>query len=344
MFRATAPQLKRDYYDVLGVPRTASKSEIKKAYLALAKKYHPDTSSSPDKEKFVEAGEAYEALSNDEKRAAYDRFGHGAQGMGEGFEGDPFEAFRSAFGDRGGGGFARNERIDIEDLFDLFSGGGNARRRSRGPRRGPDVQLELRLSFMEAARGVSNKVIEWHEVLRDGRRGEKQRASTEIPPGVDTGMQMRLHGHGGLGDPGAPKGDLFLQITVEPDPYFQRDNADVHVEVDVSVTQAALGATVDVLTIDGMVDLRIPPGTQPGTQLRLRGKGLPHMSNRTGRGHQIVHINITIPTNLSQRQMKLLGDLEKADESPAKDEAARTAADRLAEWFATDDPKTRYGY
>lgn len=346
-FRSSSVRLKRDYYDVLGVPRTASKQEIKKSYLGLAKKYHPDTSSSPDKEKFVEASEAYDVLSDDDKRAMYDRFGHGAEDMGMGggageggFEGvDPFEAFRQAFGNQARQGPFRQQEMHFEDVLNDFFGG---RRRPRGPQRGPDVQLALRLSFMEAARGVTSKEIAWNEILRDGRPGEKQRATTDIPPGVDTGMQLRLKGHGGKGDPGAARGDLFLQIEVQQDSYFQRDEADVHTTVDISVAQAALGTSVEVLTIDGMIDLKIPPGTQPNTQLRLRYKGIPHLSAR-GRGHHIVQVNVVIPTKRTPELEDLLKQLDKTDGTAANaDASARAAYDRLLPFF-DDDARKRYG-
>ncbi|KAJ8601288.1 hypothetical protein CTAYLR_007753 [Chrysophaeum taylorii] len=333
-FRSTSVALKRDYYEVLGVPRGASKSEIKKAYLKLAKKYHPDTSSEPDSDKFVEAGEAYEVLSDDEKRGLYDRYGHAATDMGGQEHVDPFEAFRQAFGSQRAG------RDEFEDLLHDFFGGG-ARRRPRGPRRGHDVQLGLRLSFMEAARGVENKDVEWSEILRDGRRGERTSFKADIPPGVDTGMQIRLAGKGGKGDPGAPRGDLYLQIEVEPDDYFQRDGADVHVSVDVTVAQAALGATIDVLTVDGLVELKVPKGTQPNAQLRLRNQGLPTMTGH-GRGHQIVHVNVTIPTTLTSRQEQILRELE--DPRRSDKSAAKSAFSRLADFFRGSTTKKSSSY
>lgn len=350
-FRASSVALKRDYYEVLGVPRTASKQEIKRAYLGLAKKHHPDTSSNPDSEKFVEAGEAYEVLSDDDRRARYDRFGHGAEEFGGGggggqAYGDPFEAFREAFGQqRGGfraGGFGgRGGHDEFEDILNDFFGGGGPSSRRRGPQRGPDVQLELSLSFMEAARGVQGKEFEYFDVLKDGRRGQKKKVATDIPAGVDSGMHVKLSGQGGQGDSGAPRGDLYLQIVVKPDPYFRRDEADIHVDVDVTFAQAALGATIDVLTIDGMVDLKIPRGTQASTKLRMRGKGLPHVNRGGGRGHQVCHINVIVPTQLTERQEQILRELDQGNDS---DESARCAFERLAEFFTGTGDKKKKGY
>lgn len=317
---------KRDYYEVLGVPRTASEADIKKAYRKLAKKYHPDASSEPGAhDKFVEAGEAYEVLSDPQKRATYDQFGGNPQGL-EGFEhGDPFEAFRSAFGGQRG-----QDEVFDHILNEFF---GQQQRRPRGPRRGHDVELGVRLSFMEAARGVS-KDLDFQEILRDGRRGPPMKVSADIPPGVDTGMRLRLAGKGGQGDPGAPRGDLYVQIEVERDPYFDRDGPDIHVTAEISFAQAALGATVDVLTLDGLVDLKIPPGTQPHDKLRLRGKGLPNPNGRSARGHQYVHINVVVPKTLTQRQLQLLEQFDaESNQTATFAAAARNALSRLSSFF-----------
>ena len=315
--RLLSSKAKRDYYEVLGVPRSATAAEIKKAYRKLAKEHHPDAGG--DAAKFQEASEAYEVLSDTEKRQGYDAYGHAAQDLG-GAGGDPFEAFRQAFGGQAGGFHFHQQgggQEPFEDLLNEFFGGGQRR---RGPRRGADLQLTLRLSFMEAARGVQEKTLEWHEVARDGRRGDRKSVDVRVPAGVDSGMQIRLSGKGGQGDPGAPSGDLFVQIEVEPDPYFERDGPDIHVALEVPFADAALGATVDVLTLDGIVQLKVPPGCQPLSKLRLRGKGLPSVDRR-GRGNQIVTVHVMVPEVLSKRQKELLEEFrneEAAEESPAQ--------------------------
>lgn len=312
---------KRDYYEVLGLKRDATVAEVKKAYRQLAKQHHPDTGG--DAAKFQEGSEAYEVLGDAEKRQGYDAYGHGAQDLGGG--GDPFEAFRQR---QGGFGFQGQGQGDFEDVLNDFFGGGQ--RRQRGPRRGADLQLTLRLSFMEAARGVKEKTMEWHEVARDGRRGDRKSVDVEVPAGVDSGMQIRLSGKGGQGDPGAPSGDLFVHFEVEPDQYFERNGPDVHVQLEVPFADAALGATVDVLTLDGIVELKVPPGCQPLAKLRLRGKGLPSV-NRRGRGNQIVTVHIQVPSSLTKRQKELLTEFR--DEEAVEESAAQSTLKRLKGFF-----------
>ena len=325
--RVLSSKAKRDYYEVLGVPRSATAAEIKKAYRKLAKEHHPDAGG--DAAKFQEASEAYEVLSDTEKRQGYDAYGHAAQDLGGG--GDPFEAFRQAFGGQAGGFHFHQQgggQEPFEDLLNEFFGGGQRR---RGPRRGADLQLTLRLSFMEAARGVQEKTLEWHEVARDGRRGDRKSVDVRVPAGVDSGMQIRLSGKGGQGDPGAPSGDLFVQIEVEPDSYFERDGPDIHVALEVPFADAALGATVDVLTLDGIVQLKVPPGCQPLSKLRLRGKGLPSVDRR-GRGNQIVTVHVTVPEVLTKRQKELLEEFRAVE--PAEESPAQRALKRLRGFFS----------
>ena len=352
---------KRDWYDVLGVSRGASKQEIKKAYLQMAKKFHPDMSKEQDAVKrFQEASEAWEILGNDDKRAAYDNYGHAAEDMGgfsQGERVDPFEAFRQAF-NGGSGNFSSSQgHTDLEDLLNDFFGGADPRgqrsRRNRGPRRGPDVQLGLTLSFMEAAKGVDNKEVEWFEITNDGRRGPKQRAEVDVPPGVDNNMQIRLQGKGGRGDPSAPRGDLYLQIQVEPDDYFERDGPDIHVKVELDIIQATLGATVKILTLDGLVDLTVPPGTQPDAKFRLKNKGLPIVNTRPGygnqKGAQYAHVHLRVPTKLTAHQRKLLESWNDTDDTSSSsssssekvnrgDQRCESAWRRLRRYFVgTDD-------
>ena len=320
-FRATFPSLakKRDFYEVLGVNKGASSSELKKAYFKLAKTHHPDTNKDDEsaKKKFQEASEAYEILSDEDKKAAYDRFGHagvenggGGGGGGPGGPGGGFGGggFGGGFGGGGGG-----QNMDLNDLFEeLFSG------RRRGPRRGANMQYNLRLSFLEAVHGCE-KPINFQFQAADpatGRAKVETRSTTvEVPAGVESGMTLQVGGQGADGDKGMPRGDLYVELTVDKDRYFKRDPAkgeDVHVEVPITAAQATLGATLDVLTLDGMVELKVPAGSQPGSRLVMRNKGIQRVQS-SGRGNQYVHLKLKIPTKLSQRQRELMeefADLE----------------------------------
>lgn len=316
---------KKDLYDVLGVGRTSSKADIKKAYYKLAKKYHPD-SNKDDKsaeDKFKEITAAYEVLSDEEQRKMYDQFGHAGvdpnfQGFnGGGGPGGPFQGFN--FGD-GSFHFSQSSsggdiEIDPEELFDMFFGGGGGRRRGRrGPRRGADLQTHVRLSFKEAVFGSSKDVnLRYQTADNKGQVQVKERSVTvETPPGIDTGMNLRLSGQGAEGDPGAPAGNLLVQVIVDPDPYFERDGEDVHVQVPISVTQAILGGTVDVKTLSGDVEMKIPKGCQPETKLVMKGKGIQRLHG-SGKGNQIVHLKIEIPKEITSRQEELLREFD--DES-----------------------------
>lgn len=345
---------KRDYYDVLGVARGANGEEIKKAYRKLAMQYHPDRNKDNGAEaKFKEINEAYEVLSDDRKRAAYDRFGHaGAEGS---FTGD-FSGF--------GGGFA--------DIFEEFFGGFGARTSRRAPRRGADLRYDLSIDFLEAAMGVEKEIeVMRHETCTrcngagaepgttptrcttcNGTgevrrvqqsilgsfvnvttcptcRGEGEtipivciecrgsryvrvarKLTVKIPPGVDSGTQIRLAGEAEPGQNGGPSGNLYVILEVKPHPYFRRKDDDVVVEVALNVAQAALGDKVVVPTLDGEETVEIPVGTQPGRVVRLRGKGIPHL-RRPGRGDQLVVIQVSIPTNLSGEQKRLFNELSK---------------------------------
>ncbi len=347
---------KRDYYEVLGVPRNASSDEIKKAFRRLAREYHPDVNKSPDAEnKFKEINEAYEVLSDDQRRAAYDRYGHaGAQG---------------GFGTEGFGGFS-----DINDIFSEFFGGfaraGTQAR--RGPRRGADLRYDLKIDFLEAVFGTEKEI----EVIRNDvcprcngsgaelgtsptrcrtcngtgevRRvqqsilgsfvnvatcptcngtgevittpcrqcgGRKQVRVTRtlvvnIPPGVDTGTQIRLNGEGEPGVNGGPPGNLYVVINVAPHPFFRRKDEDIIVEVSINVAQAALGDEIEVPTVDGREKLVIPAGTQSGSVFRIKGKGVPHLRRNT-RGDQIVLVTVQVPQSLTAEQKRLFLELSK---------------------------------
>jgi len=259
----------------------------------------------------------------------YDQFGHagvdpnfqGADHFG-GAGGNPFEGFNFNSSD---GSFhfhssSAGQEIDPEDIFDMFFGGGGGnsrRRRPRGPRRGADLQMHVRLTFEEAVFGAKKDVhVRYEAVDREtGRVSLKERNVTvETPAGIDNGMNLRLAGKGAEGDPGAPAGNLLVQVIVDTSDYFQRDREDVHTEADISLTQAVLGGTVDVRTLDGEVELKIPKGCQPDAKLMLRGKGIQRM-NGAGRGNHIVHLKLVIPKEISPRQEELLREFDEETKS-----------------------------
>ncbi len=361
---------KRDYYEVLGVERGADAEEIKKTYRKLALKYHPDKNPGDKaaEEKFKELGEAYEALSDPQKRAAYDRFGHaafdpraraGAGGYAGGFH-DPFEIFRDVFG------------AGANSIFDDFFGGG--RRDPTGAQRGEDLRYDLQITFEEAANGCEKDIsvtkleacdacrgagaeagskfkscpncggqgqvrrtlagfINVAEVCHrcggagrvvdkpcrvchgEGRREHTSQIKLRIPPGVDTGARLRSLGNGQGGLRGGPSGDLYVVLHILPHDIFQRDGDDLLCEVPVSVIHAALGADVEVPTLNGKATIKLPPGTQPGTMFRLKGKGVRNLQGY-GYGDLHVRINVEVPTRLNAAQRAKLEEFaDLCDES-----------------------------
>lgn len=323
-----ANEKKRDYYEVLGVPKNAPKDEIKKKFRDLAKKYHPDLNKDDKgaEKKFQEVSEAYEVLEDDKKRQKYDSFGHAGvdpnfQGHGGG---NPFEGFGGFGGFGSGGGFrvhtTGGEQMDMQDIFDLFGqamGGGQG---ARGA--GMDVQTSTTLSFLEAVNGCS-KTLRFEYFVREpavrGRGGstkvrKSKTVTVDIPAGVEHGVTMRVPGSGGEASaPQHPAGDLFVELHVKDDPYFARQGADVHVEIPMTMAQAVLGGEANVLTLDGMVSMKIPAGSQPDDKLVLKGKGIKMSASSSSprRGHQYVHLKLKIPTRLSARQRELMEEFAK---------------------------------
>lgn len=346
---------KRDYYEVLGVEREATPDQIKKAYRKLARQYHPDLNKEADAEtKIKELNEAYDVLSDSDKRAMYDRFGHaGMSGAAGGF--DPF-------GGAGGDIFST--------IFDAFVGGG------RGPvagdrrtLRGADLRYHLELEFEEAIFGAEKEIsfqrleecstcagsgaepgtdpircpkcngtgeirtrapifnmltvmtcdecggagkkiaVPCRECRGAGRRRASRTLTVKIPAGVDEGSQIRLRGEGEGGARGGPSGDLFVTLTIKPHQHFQRNGNDIVLELPLNIAQAALGAHLQVPTIDGDAELEIPAGTQSGELFRIRGKGVPFLRGN-GRGDQLIVSKVVVPTRLSDRQRELLQELE----------------------------------
>lgn len=295
---------KRDFYEVLGVPRTASQDEIRKAYKKLARKYHPDVKpNDPDAERtFAEITEAHEVLGDEEKRKKYDQFGHGFAGAGGG--GNPFEGFS------GGAGFDLNDILG--GMFGGggfggggFGGGGGGRRGGARAQKGQDVQTEITVPFQVAVEGG------FHEItIQTGAKSE--RLNVKIPAGIEDGKTIRLGGQGNPGMGGGAAGDLLVTVHVAPHPWFRREGRNLLIDVPITVSEAALGARVDVPTLtEGSVVLTVPPGSSSGAKLRLRGKGV--LDPKTGeRGDQLVVLKVVLPKQLSDEAKELMEQFSKA--------------------------------
>jgi curved DNA-binding protein len=289
----------KDYYEVLGVSRDASQDEIRRAYRRLAREYHPDLNRESDaEERFKEVGEAYEVLSDPDKRERYDRLGAQWRAREQTPGGGDFEDFF----DRQG--FGRDVRVefgdgDFSEFFARLFGDGAATA-STGPLRGRDLEAVLELSLEDALSGGRRRLS-----LEDGRSIE-----VNIPAGVREGQRVRLAGQGGAGRDGGPAGDLYLRILLKPHARFRRRGDDLDVDVAVAPWEAALGATVPVPTLTGTAQVRVPPGSSSGRQLRLRGRGLPTRAGGHGDLHAIV--KITVPKHLSDEERDLFEKLAAA--------------------------------
>ncbi len=354
---------KRDYYEVLGVQKGASEDEIKKSFRKLARKYHPDLNKdNPEAaEKFKEVNEAYEILSDKEKRSRYDKFG--------------FAGVDPTYGaDAGGAGCGGFDMGDLGDLFGSFFGGGFGSSRSsrrNAPQRGESIRQNVMLSFEEAAFGCEKEISVGRiescdecggtgaargtsaetcpqcrgsgtvtqtqrtplgmfqtqgscpnckgsgKIIRKpcpkcngvGRVRKTRKFKVNIPAGIDEGQSIQQRGQGNAGVNGGPAGDLFVTIAIRPHPIFSRDGSNVMIEIPISFAQAALGDTLQVPTIDGRVEYKVPEGTQTGTVFRMKGKGIQNVNGR-GRGDQYVKVNIEVPRNLTEKQKRLLRDFE----------------------------------
>jgi len=289
----------KDYYKILGVTRGAGDDEIKKAYRKLARKYHPDVSKEPNaKEKFQEVSEAYETLRDKEKRAAYDSLGSGFR-QGQDFRPPPdwFDRF-------GGGGKAEDlHGVDLGELFESMGLFGRAQRRSGGFGRrsafpGEDYEVPVRLTLEEAYRGTERTV------QLDGRG-----FTARIPRGATDGQRLRLRGKGGPGMNGGPAGDLYLQIALEPHALYRASGHDLDIDVPLAPWEAALGAEVEVPTLEGRVTMKVPPGSKAGQKLRLAGKGLPKPGG--GAGDLYAVLSIAVPATLTDSERKLYEELRK---------------------------------
>lgn len=309
---------KRDYYEVLGVNRSADEASIKKAYRRLAKKYHPDTNSgnAQAEEKFKEVTEAYNVLSDKEKRKLYDQFGHDA--FEEGFSGGGFGGGQSGDGYyeyhfEGGAG-------DMDDILKEFFGSsfgggfseyGSTGRRGQGAgsqytERGQDVSAQISVTFDEAAFG-GRKVVRLQK-----SDGTIQSYEVNIPAGIADGKTIRLKGKGASGRNGGASGDLLLKVSVLDKPGFHRDGQDVYTTVQVPFATAVFGGEVPVQTIDGTVMCSLKAGTQCGTKIRLRGKGIVSMNQPSVRGDQYVTVEIQVPRDLSAESKQKLKEFEQS--------------------------------
>lgn len=347
---------KRDFYEVLGVNKNSSADEIKRAYRKLAKKYHPDVNKEADaEEKFKEVQEAYDVLSDANKKAAYDRYGHAAFDQTAGGAGG-FGGFNGGFGDFGG----------FEDIFSSFFGGGQTRTRRSGPMQGEDRFMQVTIDFMDAIKGksidlklnVDEQCSHCHgtgaknpedmqtcprcggtgtintqqrsafgtfvqrstcpdcggsgKVIKEpcphcqgkGYNNKNVTVSLNIPAGIPSGQQLRVAGKGERGVNGGPNGDLFVEVLVKRHEHFVRDGRNIHISVPISAIDAILGCTIDVPTVYGDVEFKIPEGTQHGQVFRLRGKGVKDFRS-DNYGDELVKVEVKIPTKLSKDEKEL---------------------------------------
>ena len=378
---------KRDYYEVLGVSKSASDSELKSAYRKLAKKYHPDMNPG-DKEaeaKFKEASEAYSVLSDPDKRRQYDQFGHAACEGGAG-------------GGAGGFDFSGMDMSDIfGDIFGDFFGGGRSRAQSNGPMKGQNLHHTIRITFEEACFGTEKELDlplqdeceSCHgtgakagttpetcskcggkgqvvftqqslfgmvrnvqtcpdcrgtgKIIREkcpdchgsGYITRKRKISVTVPAGIDNGQSIRIREKGDPGVNGGPRGDLLVEVAVSRHPIFQRQGIDIYSSAPITFAQAALGGDVRIKTVDGEVEYTVKPGTQTDTRIRLRGKGVPSLRNKSIRGDQYVTLVVQVPTRMNGEQKELLKKFDEAmyGKPEEKEEADET----------TEKKKGRFG-
>ena len=331
--------MSRDYYEVLEIPRDATPDVIKKAYRKLARKYHPDVNKGDKKteSKFKEVQAAYDLLSDPEKRALFDRYGHAAfEGMaaagpqpgGPGWSGhhagptaEGFD-FNDLFRQGGGGGPGGGAGPDVggggagmfEELLGRMRGGpgrSGAGARRAGPRPGQNLEAALNIPFMTAVCGGETEI-------RIEREGRAETRVVKIPPGIESGAKLRLRGQGEPGEKGAPDGDMTIKITIDPHPYFTRDGRNLTVEVPITIGEAVLGAKVDVPTLDGLKSLPVPAGSSTGLKLRLRGQGLPESGDKP-KGDLFVVLKVVVPKNVDDESKALIRDFSERNPSRPRD-------------------------
>jgi curved DNA-binding protein len=301
---------RRDYYEILGVNKKDSDEEIKRAYRKLAMKYHPDRN--PNKkeaeERFKEINEAYAVLSDKEKRKQYDTFG--AEGFRQRFtQEDIFRGFdfeeilAGLFGGRGRREFKFGGGRGGFDFGNVSGGSYGYQEMGRMPQKGEDILYELTISLEEAASGGEKRI----SYRKDGKVEE---VSVKIPKGIPAGKKLRLAGKGMEGKKGGPPGDLYLQISIREHPIFSREGNDLIVEKEVSFSEAILGTSVEVPTLEGNKRIKVPPGTQSHTKMRLKGLGIPHFE-KEGRGDEYVKVIVKIPKRVSEKAKSLIQELAR---------------------------------
>jgi molecular chaperone DnaJ len=386
----------RDYYDILGVPRGASDDDVKKSFRKLAQQWHPDVNTSQEADvRFKEINEAYQVLSDPQRRQAYDMFGHAAAGGGSGGAG--FDPFGGSGGQPGGfQGFG--------DIFDAFFGGAaGAGRRPRVPT-GADLRYDLQVTFAESITGTekeieftslarcetcngtgaepgtepttcpkcqgtgelrsirqtmlgqivnvtpcdrcrgTGKIVETpcHTCRGDGRVERKRKLRVTVPAGIDDNHQIRLSGEGEGAPRGGVPGNLYVVVHVTPHPLLRRRDTELYYDLQLSITQAALGARVTVPTADGDEEIEIKPGTQAGQEIRLRGKGVPHLRRQSSRGDLHVMVEVRVPSRLTARQRELLEELSvELGEAEPESEAGEAEGEGAGETGAKPRTGTR---
>src|ERR1700722_9955063 len=372
---------KRDYYEVLGVVRDCDDQSLKASYRKLALQFHPDRNPGDHaaEEKFKEAAEAYSVLSDPQKRAAYDRYGH--QGVAAAAGGAGYDA--SGFPDLG------DILSDVFGFGDIFGGGGSRQQRRNRAQRGDDVRYDLEIGFEDSLRGLSvdiqvprleecgrchgkgaepedglvtcpmckgrgeviyqqaflsvrrtcsqcsgrGKIVRrpCKECKGEGYQRRERKLKVNIPAGVDNGTQLRLSQEGQPGVNSGPPGDLYVVLKVAEHPIFERSEHDLHCTVPVNIGQAALGASIDILTFDGLQTIKIPEGSQPDARLRMKGLGVPHL-NGGGRGDLYVHLDVRVPSKLTREQRKLMEQLR--DLLPVENEPQEKGIfDKVKDYF-----------
>jgi len=314
----------RDYYELLGIQRSASQDEIQRAYRKLARKYHPDVNKASNaEEKFKEINEAHEVLKDPEKRKMYDQLG---QNWRSGQEFRPPPGWETQFNFGGGGGGARQAEFQwggsggFSDFFETLFGGGRGFQQAPGRsgrsavwrQAGADQETTIRISLEEAFHGGAKPIVLQSQVINSKGELEVQerRYDVKIPSGILPGQRIRLTGQGEKGTGGGPRGDLYLKVEIEPHPVFELKGRDIYMDVPVSPWEAVLGSEVRLAAISGNIDLKIPPGTQCAQKLRLRGKGMPNQKGAAGDLYATVIVKV--PTHPSEKERALFEEMKKS--------------------------------